>query len=599
LTRSTYPLPRKPALLAALLCLIAALLALSFILINGVNVPFADEWWYAGLVKSVESGQATFQNFWSANNEHRMLIPRLEFSTLALLTHWNSKVMMIVSWLFAVFAMLFLFSQFKKIYSRTHPTLWVAAIGVSAAALFSLVQLENWLWAFQFAFFFIQFALVTSLIIVCRPNIPLWLRLLGTAALSAAASFSSAQGLLIWPAVMLSLSLTDDSLRKKIIGLLCLLISAAITSSLYFFGLQRTTELHLRWEQIIEKVKLPIFGFLGLVGNPLTHWIPYENLPRRSWLVGLSVTIVFFLLASIVIKRRRLPDAAPWLGLGVYAYFFCLVTTYGRLGLGYTGGFLASRYTTHVTLLPIAILALIVIVLDSTDADSTPHHTGRRRFHLLAAFGVTFAIAALLVTGDFQSFKSGAIERRDRSLATKLIPFSLYFDPEVDGMTTGPFYPLCPLRCMTILDIGINRLTKAGYFDRLDDVSFVNTAAQATGTYAVTGKIVEERYLGIVEKGWKLSGTVSLGNPYIAKLIFFKPPGGNGFIAATEMRETTARGDGGHSYEWHIFLSPFILPDPRTPLEMWVYDQQSNKFVKIHQNAEQWEKAENAKQPGA
>ena len=599
MTRSTYLLPRKPTFFAALLCAIAALLALSFILINGVNVPFADEWWYAGLVKSVESGQATFQSFWSPNNEHRMLIPRLEFSTLAVLTHWNSKVMMIVSWLFAVFAMLFLFSQFKKIYSRTHPTLWTVAVGVSAAALFSLVQLENWLWAFQFAFFFIQFALVASLIIVCRSNLPLWLRLLGTAALSATASFSSAQGLLIWPAVMLSLSLTNDSLRKKIVGVLCLLISAAIIFSLYFLGLQRTTDLHLRLEQIIEKVKLPIVGFLGLVGNPLTHWIPYENLPRRSWLVGLSVTIVFCLLATIVIRRRRLPEAAPWLGLGVYAYFFCLVTTYGRLGLGYTGGFLASRYTTHVTLLLVAILALILIVLDSTDADSTRHQTGLRRFHVLAAFGVTLAIAALLVIGDFQSFKSGVVERRDRSLATKLIPFSPYFDPEVDGMTTGPFFPLCPLRCMTILDVGINRLTKAGYFDRLDDVSFVNTAVQATGTYVVIGKIVEERYLGIVEKGWKLSGTVSLGNQYIAKLIFFKPPGGSAFIAATEMRETADRGDAGHSYEWHMFLSPFILPDPGTPLEMWVYDQQSNEFVKIHQNAEQWEKAENTKQPGA
>jgi hypothetical protein len=586
-------------LLAALFCVIAALLTLAFILINGVNVPFADEWWCAGLVNAVGSGQATFQSFWSPNNEHRMLIPRVEFSTLAVLTHWNSKIMMIVSWLFAVFAMPLLFSQFKKIYSRTHPTLWVVAVAVSAVALFSLVQLENWLWAFQFAFFFIQFALVASLTIVCRSNIPLWLRLFGTTALSAAASFSSAQGLLIWPSVMLSLSLTDDSFRKKMIGLLCLLISAAITFSLYFSGLQRTTELHLRLEQILEKVQLPIFGFLGLVGNPLTHWIPYENLPRRSWFVGLSVTIVFFLLTTIVIKRRRLPDAAPWLGLGVYAYFFCLVTTYGRLGLGYTGGFLASRYTTHVTLLPIAILALILIVLDSTDADSTRHHTGRRRFHLLAAFGVTLAIAALLVIGDFQSFKSGVIERRDRSLATKLIPFSPYFDPEVDGTPTGPFYPLCPLRCMTVLDNGIHRLTKAGYFDRLDDVGFVNTAVQATGTYAVIGKIVEERYLGIVEKGWKLSGTVSLGNQYIAKLIFFKPPGGSGFIAATEMRETADRGAAGHSFEWHMFLSPFILPDPATPLEMWVYDQQSNEFVKIHQNAGPWEKAESAKKPGA
>jgi hypothetical protein len=594
-----YPLPRRPVLRAALLCAIPALLTLAFVLINGVNVPFADEWWYAGLVKSVESGQATLNSFWSPNNEHRMLIPRLEFSTLAVLTHWNSKIMMIVGWLVAVVAMLFLFSQFKKIYSRTHPTLWTATVGVSAAALFSLVQLENWLWAFQFAYFFIQFALVASLIILCRSNIALWPRLLAAAALGAAASFSSAQGLLIWPALMLSLFLTNDSLRKKVVGLVCLLVSAAITFSLYFFGLQRTTELHLRPEQIIEKVQLPIFGFFGLVGNPLVHWISYEHLPHRAWFIGLSITIVFLFLTSIVIKRRRLPDAAPWLGLGAYAYSFCLVTMYGRLGLGYTGGFLASRYTTHVTLLLIAILALILIALDSTAAKSTRHNAWLSRIPVLAAFGVTLGIAALLVIGDFQSFKSGAIERRDRLLAKSLIPFSTYFDPEVDGAMTGPFYPLCPLRCMMILDLGIKQLSEAGYFGRLDDVSFVNTAVQATGNYAVTAKIVEQRYLGLVEQGWKLSGTVSLGLKIIANLIFFKPAGSGVFVAATELRPMADRGDAGHSYEWHMFLSPFILPDPETPLEMWVYNQQSNEFVEIHQNAERWEKADNSKKPGA
>src|ERR1700739_4404550 len=118
-----YSLPKRTVLAAAVVSAIAALLTLAFILFSGVNVPFADEWWYASLVQSVQAGQATFDRFWSPNNEHRMMIPRLEFSTLAVLTHWNSKVMMIVNWLVAVVAMLFLFSQFKKIDGRKHPTL--------------------------------------------------------------------------------------------------------------------------------------------------------------------------------------------------------------------------------------------------------------------------------------------------------------------------------------------------------------------------------------------------------------------------------------------------------------------------------------------
>ena len=53
------PFPQRHELAAALLCAIAALLTLAFILLNGVNVPFADEWWYAALVKSVGSGRHT------------------------------------------------------------------------------------------------------------------------------------------------------------------------------------------------------------------------------------------------------------------------------------------------------------------------------------------------------------------------------------------------------------------------------------------------------------------------------------------------------------------------------------------------------------
>jgi hypothetical protein len=583
---------------AALLCAIPALLTLAFILVNGVNVPFADEWWYASLVKSVGSGTASFASFWSPNNEHRMLIPRLEFSTLAVLTHWNSKAMMITGWLVVVVAMMFLFSEWKRIYSQTHPILWIVAVGTSAAALFSLVQIENWLWSFQFAFFFIQFAVVSSLIILCRSKIALNLRLLIAVILGVAASFSSAQGLLIWPAQILSMSLTNDSPGKKRVGLVFLLSSSAITFAVYFFGLPRTAELHLRPEQIIEKPQLPLFGFFGLVGNPLAHWISYEHLPHRAWFIGLSLTIVFIFLTWIMI-RRRLSDAAPWLGLGMFAYSFCIMTTYGRLGMGYTGGFLASRYSTHVTLLIVALLALILIALNSADRESVPHARRRNRISTPAAFSTTFCVAALLVAGDVRSFKSGEIERQGRQLAKKLIAFSNYFDPAVDGTITGPFYPLCPLRCRMILGIGINQLSEAGYFRQLKDARFLHNETLATGAYRVGAKMEKERYLGIVEQGWNLSGAISLVPGLDADLVFIRPVGSEAFIAATEMRQSADRAEGGRSLTWRMFLSPFILSDPGIALEMWVYDRQTNAFVKVHQDWERWERADNSIKPGA
>jgi hypothetical protein len=589
------PSLRSRVLAAALLCTIAALLTLAFILLNGVNVPFADEWWYARLVKSLGSGQASFMDFWSPNNEHRMLIPRLEFCTLAVLTHWNSKLIMIVAWLVIVIVMIFLFFQFSMLYSQAHPILWIVTVGVSATALFSLVQIENWLWAFQFAFFFIQFAAVVSLMVLCRSSIALWFRLLIVTVLGVAASFSSAQGLLVWPVLMLTLCLTNDSLKNKIIGVLSLLMFAGITFALYFHGLANSGELQLRPDQIMAKPQLPLFGFLGLVGNPLAYWISFEHRPHRAWFIGLSEIVVFLFLTWMVIRHRKLPTAAPWLGLGLYAYFFCLVTTYGRLGMGYTGGFLASRYTTHVTLLSIAILGLLLIALDRSDQEPTQVPPGLSRARVPAAFCVTFGMAVLLVFGDIQAFKSGVIERRDRSLAKRLIPFFAYFNPEVDGTITGPFYPLCPLRCMRIVDVGLKQLSADGYFRQVHNASFVEAGSEVTGSYGVA-RLGEQRYLGIVEQGWTFSGTATF--EFSADLIFVKPVGQDAFIAATLLQQVPHTGNAGYNYQWRLFLSPFIIPDPGIPLEMWVYDKRANTFVKVQQKSEPCKEADNSEKQG-
>jgi hypothetical protein len=588
----------KHFLAAVLICALCALLTLTFILAIGVNVPFADEWWYAPLVKSVRSGTATFNTFWSPNNEHRMLFPRLEFSVLAVLTHWRSKVMLVAGWVAAAAAAVVLLVQLEKTYLRHHPKVWIAGTGLIAATLFSLVQTENWLWAFQFTFFFIQFTVITSLIILSYSTISLWIRLPVAITLGVAASFSSAQGLLIWPPLLLTLVLTRDTPQNKFIGVFFLLASASVTFLFYFSGMQTTTELHLSKEQVLQKFQLPFFGFFGLLGNPLSHWISYEHLPHRSWIIGLSLSVLFLLLTWALYNRRRLPDAAPWIGLGSYACLFCLVTTYGRLGMGYTGGFLASRYTTHAALLPIAIIALLLIAIEATDNGKAGEANWLYRMRLPAAITVLLAIGILIAIGDFVSFKAGFIDRSDRLLSKKLIPFVTYFDPEVDGTITGPLYPLCPLMCKPIFNTGVKELCDAGYFHRLNDVDFNDAPNNVTGDYILKQRIAQRRYLGINESGWELSGTITAATPLVPDLIFFRPSGRSSFIGAAELQRTNKLGDGRLIYKWETFLSPFILADPGTPLQLWVYNKKSNAFLKVSQNGEQWDSSGNVKASG-
>src|ERR1700737_2057516 len=72
MTGTNYVLGRPYTICAAILCAAATMLTLVFISIAGVNVPFSDEWWNAGLVKAVRSGTATLGTFWPPANEHRM-----------------------------------------------------------------------------------------------------------------------------------------------------------------------------------------------------------------------------------------------------------------------------------------------------------------------------------------------------------------------------------------------------------------------------------------------------------------------------------------------------------------------------------------------
>jgi hypothetical protein len=108
----------------------------------------------------------------------------------------------------------------------------------------------------------------------------------------------------------------------------------------------------------------------------------------------------------------------------------------------------------------------------------------------------------------------------------------------------------------------------------------------------VNQRIAQKRYLGINETGWKLFGTITAGAPLVPNLIFLSPAGRSSFIGAAELQKMNKTRDGKLSYEWEIFLSPLILADPHTPLQLWVYNKRSNAFLKVSQDAKQWEKSD-------
>jgi hypothetical protein len=71
-------------------------------------------------------------------------------------TGWNSVAIMLFSWCIVTGSAFFLLHRFMKIYDRSKPRLWAGTVVTFFLLIFSQIQWENWLWAFQLAFFLVQ-----------------------------------------------------------------------------------------------------------------------------------------------------------------------------------------------------------------------------------------------------------------------------------------------------------------------------------------------------------------------------------------------------------------------------------------------------------
>jgi hypothetical protein len=231
--------------------------------------------------------------------------------------------------------------------------------------------------------------------------------------------------------------------------------------------------------------------------------------------------------------------------------------------------FLTSRYTTHPTLIAVAVLALSLIATTSPVSEAFRHHRSFGR----AGFVLAFILLTLAVIGDVDAFRQGATDAQNRSFAKNLIPFYRYFDPTIDGVRNGPFYVLCPLKGKGIFNVGLEPLCRDGLFDQVRSAHFIETQPDETGSYRMSHTFKGHDQSELV---WVLSGTISSKKELIDKTLFIRPVGAGMFVTAARLEPS--RGNRHTQYIWRVTLSSLILSDPKTPLEFWMYDRASNAF---------------------
>jgi len=198
--RRTGTFRRILAVVSWFFVLIPAALPYLYVRAFGVNVVFADAWDMVLVFRKFSSGRLTFADFYAQHNEHRMFFPRVAELLLGLLTRYNNVAeMYVVVSSFLITAAVLLVAFRREI---GLPLIFFVPV---ALLIFSFRQYENMLFGFQINFAFTQTFGVLALYLLYSSSRDNFRAYAFAAALGSAtiASFSTAQGLLVWPAGLL------------------------------------------------------------------------------------------------------------------------------------------------------------------------------------------------------------------------------------------------------------------------------------------------------------------------------------------------------------------------------------------------------------
>lgn len=341
-----------------MICIIPFLILLYLVASYGVNVPFWDQWKLPSLFEKVFEGDISFQDFFVPYNEHRLFFPRFIFIALAFLTHWNTKYEMY----FSILLMIFSYVLIHQIYSRKivvkDKKFWLISLSISII-LTSFIQMGNFLFGFQIAWFLINFCLILAIFLLTSQINSIRLKISLGAIACIIASFSSAHGLMTWLAVLpCILTLAHESNQTRTISVikvvLCWVILFLSSCLAYFHNYQNLSDHPDVLLFVKQDLDVSLNYFFSLLGNPL---LAGSNL---SWLFGLMISVNFF---WFFIRYLRNPysefscQASPWFSMGLFSFLFALITTIGRSGGGVAPAY-TSRYTSETILLIIALVQL-------------------------------------------------------------------------------------------------------------------------------------------------------------------------------------------------------------------------------------------------
>ena len=361
-------IPIKKALSAATspsiltLILLPIIIGLFYIHSFGVNVPFLDQWneFPAFLMKYDNSDLSIFDLF-SQQNESRPFFPRIFMFSMSLITSYNVKSLMYLSYGFYCISFFILFSMYKKDHGVTKLSL-LKFVPI-AWFFFNLFQMSNFLFGIRTeqSLHILAFISAVYLIDSSKKFDSKFLASIGFAFVSL---FSFAAGTITWLVclVQVVLSSSDKKAKKIFVWITC----AAVSFSVYLFSYVKPSH-HPSLLYSLYNLENGISTFLNSVGSTVIRDL------SLSPIIGLLIIII--LLSIFIVNRNNLllEKNSKWLSLVLFSLFASLEVSVARAGFGPSVA-LSQRYLllTYWSVIGLYFISLNFLNAYSQDSKNVP-----------------------------------------------------------------------------------------------------------------------------------------------------------------------------------------------------------------------------------
>jgi hypothetical protein len=412
-----------------------------------VNVVLGDQWSDVQLLAHHYNGSLSLSQLWAQHNENRILIPNFLVLLLAKTTHFNIATEDLLS------ALLLTATVILTIYGHhrraMHLPLWTYVPVV--VLMMSAVQQENSLWGFQIAWYLVLSSLIAALVILDASQLN-WLKLSLAIVLAAIASYSSVQGLLVWPAALVLLYHRRRPLRYWI-GWVA---AAAIVMIIFFYNYTFSPFGSFARDHPMQSLKFFFYAIGQIFGVP-------QAVGQQANLLVLTSGIIIFMVAIITVvllgARRDEGGSAPFgVAITLVGIGFTLIITQGRGVFGYSAASL-SRYTTMELLIPVgtylALLGKIATDRESVDTlsgdeQAQPSRGGlsHRPICRILLVGVGLFMVAQAVFGNIHGVAQ-AEKRHSHDVIAQRVLRHIDAVPKAEIAYLSPFREELPIRALS------------------------------------------------------------------------------------------------------------------------------------------------------